>query len=78
MSYSSKLVTARKTHLCEDRPCGSGGVIAAGDDYVRAVAFPGSDANNGDQPWVMKLCVSCATRYGRELPPRRNADGSGS
>ncbi len=73
MAEVAYLVRARKEHRCEDRPCVSDGIIRRGQDYVRAVAFPGDDANQSDQPWVLRICVSCATRYGRELPPRRRA-----
>ena len=59
-------VTARKAHRCEE-----GHKIQPGDDYLRGVAFPGHDAVGGDVPWVLKLCVPCATRYDREMPPRR-------
>ena len=71
MSYTERLVTARKRHRCEQYPstlCGKW--IEPGDDYVRAVAFPGDVT---DHIWVLRLCVPCATQYGKSLPPRRKA-----
>jgi hypothetical protein len=45
--------------------------VVPGQQYVRMVAFPGSDVVGGDRPWVLKICTTCATRYGRPLPPTR-------
>lgn len=61
------LVRARKRYRCQD----SREVIEAGTLYVRMVAFPGHDAVGGTRPWVLKVCLNCATRYGRALPDRR-------
>lgn len=71
MSETVHLVKARKHHRCEEYPHGTEGcllTIRPGEDYVRAVAFPGDVT---DHIWVMRLCVPCATRYGRPLPARR-------
>jgi hypothetical protein len=64
-------VTARKAVRCDDYPCKN--IIQPGEDYVRHVAFPGCEFHGGDQPLVMRSCMDCTTRYGRRVPPRRNA-----
>ncbi len=70
--YTEHLIRARKQHACHGYRCST--LILAGQDYVRAVAFPGHDANGSARPWVMKLCISCATEFDRPLPPRRTQD----
>lgn len=70
------LVTARVEHRC-DRPgrfedCKR--LIEPGEDYVRAVAFYDDDGvwqRRGWRPWVMKICMPCATAYGRPAPTER-------
>lgn len=72
MSYV-KTVRARKTHRCEEYPSGledCAGIIKPGDDYLLAIAYPDGDLNTGTVPWSLRLCVPCATRYGRTMPPR--------
>jgi hypothetical protein len=75
MAEYAHLVTARRSHRCEDYPGGGSEcqhLIQPGSDYVRAVAFP-DDVT--DHIWVLRLCVPCATRYGKPLPPRRTKGG---
>ena len=73
MSEYYRTVTARKRHRCEsgryDPECPRS--IKPGEEYVRCVAFPGSDANNSERPWVMDVCRGCFTRYGRPMPERK-------
>lgn len=73
MSYV-KTVRARKAHRCEEYPSGledCAGTIQPGTDYLLAIAYPGTDSNpSGPAPWSLRLCVPCATRYGRTMPPR--------
>jgi hypothetical protein len=66
--YASWTVVARKPFRCEDQ---GDRAVVPGQVYVRMVAFPGSEVNGGDRPWVLKVCTTCATRYGRSLPPAR-------
>ena len=76
MSECAYLVKARKRHYCENYPRTQEGCltfIEPGEDYVRAVTFPGDVT---DHIWVMRLCVPCAQRYGRPLPPRRSTTPS--
>jgi hypothetical protein len=70
---TAHLVTARTPFVCHYYRCTT--EIGRGEDYVRAVCFPGHDANGSTVPWVMKLCVGCATYYDRPLPPRRTKRG---
>lgn len=72
--YTEHLVRARKVTACHGYRCAA--LIRVGEDYVRAVAFPGHDANGTERPWVMKLCIGCATEFDRPLPPRRTRDQS--
>ncbi|WP_347975674.1 hypothetical protein [Microbacterium sp. ProA8] len=51
-------VVARKFHRCEVRNDGCRGMLA-GTPYYRAIAWPGSDANGGRAPWVMRICRDC-------------------
>jgi hypothetical protein len=60
--------TARKPFRCDDR---GDRAVVAGQRYVRMVAFPGTDVNSSDRPWVLRVCEACATRYGRPMPPTR-------
>ena len=68
-NQSAYLVRARKVRRCEGFRCTH--QIEPGEDYVRAVCFPGHDANDGTRPWVLHICVTCATEFGGPLPPRR-------
>lgn len=52
-------VKARKSHWCEGYRHGSRAQIMPGQYYYRAVSWPGSDANGGTTPWIMKLCRDC-------------------
>ncbi|MEV4738529.1 MULTISPECIES: hypothetical protein [unclassified Microbacterium] len=51
-------VKARKPHRCEWHGYDCEG-IEAGDWYYRAVAWPRTDANNGNVPWILLLCRGC-------------------
>jgi hypothetical protein len=71
---TSHTVTARREFRCDDFD-GNGRVhlVQPGQEYARHVAFPGdSDLGNTDF-WVLRLCVTCQTRYGRSMPPRRRS-----
>lgn len=69
---SAHTVTARRPYRCEgDTGYRCRNTIQPGDEYVRATAFPGCDANGSDRPWHLKLCRECATKYGRPMPARR-------
>ena len=66
-STSRKTVKARKRHRCDVltdaswfRACT--GWINPGEEYVRAVCFPG-DVNSSNVPWVMRLCGACSSGY---------------
>jgi hypothetical protein len=55
------VVVAREFHRCEVRNDGCHGILA-GTPYYRAIAWPGSDANNsGKAPWIMRICRDCLT-----------------
>lgn len=67
--YSERTVVARKRHWCDEYAHHHR--IEPGETYVRAVAFPDGDINNGTQPWVMRLCEEHYVADGlRTLPPR--------
>jgi hypothetical protein len=52
------LVRAAKAHRCEAH--GGVKVIQPGEFYYRAVAFPGSDiVDSNDPPWVLRICRDC-------------------
>jgi hypothetical protein len=54
---------ARKSHPACGGYCPP---IQPGDVYLEHVAFPGEDAMDGaKQPWRIRECAACATRYGR-------------
>jgi hypothetical protein len=67
MASTAWTATARKRWACDTRGVYCRG-IRPGDEYVRAVAFPGHDANDGPGPWVMRSCLGC---YAPPQPPRR-------
>lgn len=71
VNLAEHTVTARKMRACEGHRCVR--VIQPGEDYVRAVAFPGHDANGSDRPWVMRVCLGCYFEYdqAKPMPPRR-------
>lgn len=52
------VVRANKPHRCEMRNAGCTG-IAKGDRYYRAMAWPNSDVNHSEQPWVLRVCRAC-------------------
>jgi hypothetical protein len=52
--------TARKQHRCDGDYRGEGHIIAPGHRYLRHVAFPNSDVNGSDRPWVLRECIACA------------------
>jgi hypothetical protein len=67
VSTTAKIVTARKSYNCDAAQDASwfrhcSGRIAAGQQYVRMVCFPG-DVNSSHVPWVMRACPACATSY---------------
>jgi hypothetical protein len=66
---SEYTVIARKSFRCEEYQCRQ--PVEPGEAYARTVAFPG-DVNSSNRPWVLKLCSSCYTRYGKTMPPRRS------
>jgi hypothetical protein len=69
MSETQHTVTARKSYPCDSYRCE--GRIEAGEDYVRAVAFPGSDHNYGPVPIMVRGCLRCSTSLiGTEFAPR--------
>lgn len=69
MSETQHTVTARRPYPCDSFRCG--GRIEAGEDYVRAVAFPGSDHNYGRVPITMRSCGRCSgSIIGTEFAPR--------
>lgn len=62
-------VTARKSYPCDSYRCG--GTIEPGQNYVRAVAFPGSDHCNGPRPIMVRGCQECSAELiGTEDAPR--------
>lgn len=66
---SVKIRTARKPRTCTYYPCTR--EIAAGDVYVRHVAFPGDEGHeHGTRPWVISECRPCADRPGQWLRER--------
>lgn len=71
----TRTVRARVEHRCHaglSDDCAR--VIRPGQDYLRAVAFPGADAYDaprGSRPWVLVQCEPCATVYGQPMPPRK-------
>ena len=54
-----KAVTARKQHRCDESSWVGVHFIAPGHRYLRHVAFPCSEVNGSDQPWVLRQCVAC-------------------
>lgn len=52
--------TARKRHRCDEASWTGLHFIEPGHRYLRFVAFPGSDANGSDRPWVLRQCIACA------------------
>lgn len=66
-------VKARVRRRCDDGGYGCWGWIEPGMDYLRAVAFPGSDLINeeGTRPRVMNVCGGCTTLVGHAPRMRR-------
>ncbi len=62
MTITTRRVARKSHHAC-------GGYcprIQPGDVYLEHVAFPGEDAmDDATQPWRIRECAACATRYGR-------------
>jgi hypothetical protein len=74
MMSREHLVTARKAHHCDSIVKACAGTIEPGQDYVRAVAFYNDDGiwqARGYPPSVLKICMRCATAYGRDAPTER-------
>lgn len=70
-------VRARKRHWCDEYA--EAHPIEPGEVYARLVAFPDGDVNTGTTPWVLKICATHFTQYGRTMPePRTRAGMSGS
>ncbi|RZU64899.1 hypothetical protein EV379_1210 [Microterricola gilva] len=53
------VVKARQIHWCEARNYGCTKQIKPGEQYYRAVCWPGHDANGGSVPWILKICRGC-------------------
>jgi hypothetical protein len=69
VSETQHTVTARKSYPCDSYRCG--GTIKPGEEYVRAVAFPGSDHCYGTRPVMVRGCLRCsASIIGTEFAPR--------
>lgn len=65
-------VTARTRKRCDDGSFYCQQWIEPGTDYLRAVAFPGSDQCGSDvRPRVMNVCSSCCTQVGHAPRMRR-------
>jgi hypothetical protein len=62
-------VTTTRRRVARKRHPACGGycpAIKPGDVYLEHVAFPGDDCmEDAAQPWRIRECASCATRYGR-------------
>ncbi len=67
MASTAWTATARRGFICHGYRCGN--PILAGEDYVRHVAFPDGDMNQGPRPVVHKICRECQAPA--EMPPRR-------
>ena len=67
MAETAHTVTARKAFTCQSYRCYNR--IQPGEAYARWVAFPGHDANDGPQPWVLRICTACQAP--KPMPPRR-------
>ncbi|HET9144066.1 hypothetical protein [Actinophytocola sp.] len=65
-------VTARRRWPCGDRlGPGCSGWIEPGEDYLRAVAFPGGEMNlEGSRPYVLRVCACCAHGLNSATAPR--------
>lgn len=62
MTYTERLVTARKRHQCEDYPPTTH-TIKPGEQYVIATEYPGGESGYADDaghPVRIKLCTACA------------------
>lgn len=71
MAVVSTSVVARKRHRCDEY--GDAHSIRPGETYVRSVAFPDGDINTDTVPWVLKLCETHWTRYGRPMPVKKSS-----
>jgi hypothetical protein len=62
-------VTVTRRRIARKKHPACGGYcppIQPGDVYLEHIAFPGEDAMDGaTQPWRIRECASCATRYDR-------------
>lgn len=63
-------VTARKRRRCDS---GIGTYctrwIEPGEDYLRSVAFPDGEVNQGSGPYAIHVCAGCSGEVG--IAPRR-------
>lgn len=59
---TERVVKARKRRRCDPRNTymGCTGWIEPGTQYLRSVAFPGDDVNEGPNIWVLHVCAACA------------------
>jgi hypothetical protein len=72
MAVTSHTITARKSRRCDEYGMPPH-QISPDEQRARHVAFP-NDADLGNIGfWVLQLCESCQTQYGRAMPPRRRA-----
>lgn len=60
MNTSTKALTARIAHRCED--C-QRRAIGPGHRYQVTTFFPGHDINSGTKPFTLKRCMHCAAEY---------------
>lgn len=67
MTTAAHSTRARKQFTCQGYRCHT--TIQTGDLYIRCVAFPDDEINQGPRPWVLKICQACNAP--RPLPPFR-------
>jgi hypothetical protein len=67
MTTTAHTIRARKQVPCQGYRCRA--VIERGELYVRCVAFPDDEVNQGPRPWVLKICQACNAP--RPMPPFR-------
>lgn len=76
MSETQHTVTARKRRRCDDGSFYCWQWIEPGQQYLRAVAFPGSEVNphrygEPNRPRVLNVCGGCTTLIGHAPKMRR-------
>ena len=67
----SKIVTARKPHVCTENSCHD---IAAGERYLRCVMTPWNEFNDTRRYFTGRVCLRCAARQGMLLSPETQAE----